>query len=132
MALRIKTVLLGNAPLKVFSLILGYALWYIIGNAMSTTASLNVPLSFYNVPENTKVNAPESITIQIRGKRSLLRALDTDRLAIHINAQELNEETNSITLTNNMLLLPETINLVHYSPSNIVVERSLSLEMETA
>ncbi len=111
-----------NVPLKFIALLLGYTFWYIFGSSHTTTAQLTVPLCFYNIPELHRIHAPELISIQIAGKRSAIRALDTDALAVHINAETVHEGKNLLAITQESLLLPESIKLVHYSPSNPTVE----------
>jgi hypothetical protein len=122
MASPIKKHLWSNAPLKVISLILGYTFWYIFGNSHTSTAWVTVPLCFYNVATTQTVHAPETISLKIAGKRSDLRALDPEQLAIHINAEQLHSGRNLITLTDEALFLPNSIKLVHYTPSNPTVE----------
>jgi len=122
MASPTKKHLWSNAPLKVISLILGYTFWYIFGNSHISTAWINVPLCFYNVANTQTVHAPEKISVKIAGKRSDLRALDAEQLAIHINAQNLQNGRNLITITDEALFLPNSIKLVHYTPSNPTVE----------
>ncbi|EKD48558.1 MAG: hypothetical protein ACD_64C00257G0001 [uncultured bacterium] len=111
-----------NVPLKVISLLLGYTFWYIFGNSHTTTAWITIPLCFYNVPSLTTVRAPEMVSVKIAGKRSSLRMLDTKELAIHVNAAHLQQGKNLLTITPETIFLPESIKLVHYSPSNPIVE----------
>lgn len=117
-----KKILWHNAPLKVISLILGYTFWYIFGHSHVTTAWVTVPLYFYNVPPATTIKAPETLFIKIAGKRSELRALDFEHLAIHIDAQTLQEGPNRLAISDARLFLPDTIKLIHYSPSNPTAE----------
>ncbi len=111
-----------NTPLKCIALVLGYAFWYIFGSSHATTVQLSVPLCFYNIASNQTINAPESVSVTIAAKRSDLRALATDHLAAHINAEELHAGKNIVSLTHSTLLLPECIKLVHYEPLNPTVE----------
>lgn len=117
-----KKTIWSNTPLKIISLLLGYTFWYIFGSSHISSAWITVPVCFYNIPQQISLNGPESIALKIAGKRSELRALDLDNLAIHINAECLTIGKNSLTLTEQSLFLPESIKLVHYSPSNPIVE----------
>ena len=117
-----KKINLHNTPLKIIALLLGYSFWYIFGSSHTTAVQLTVPLCFYNVPTNNNVNAPESVSIKIAGKRSDIRALDIEQIAVHIDAEQLHEGKNLLTVTQETLLLPESIKLIHYSPSNPTVE----------
>ena len=111
-----------NVPLKLISLLLGYTFWYIFGNSHTTTAWITIPLCFYNVPTHNSIRAPETLSVKIAGKRTDLRSLDTNELAIHVNAAHLREGKNALTITPETIFLPESIKLVHYSPSNPTVE----------
>ncbi len=111
-----------NVPLKVISLLLGYTFWYIFGNSHTTTAWITIPLCFYNVQKENSVKAPEMLSLKIAGKRTVLRSLDARDLAIHVDAARLQEGKNLLTITPETIFLPESIKLVHYSPSNPTVE----------
>lgn len=111
-----------NTPLKVISLLLGYTFWYIFGNSHTSTAWITVPLCFYNIPKQNSIRAPEALSVKIAGKRTELRSLDIHELAIHVNAAHLHEGKNILTITPETIFLPESIKLVHYSPSNPMVE----------
>ena len=111
-----------TVPLKIISIILGYSFWYILSSSHTSTAWINIPLYFYNVPTEKSVNAPEVLSVKISGKRDELRMLDLQELAIHVNAAQLHDGKNLLTITPDTIFLPERIKLVHYSPSNPTVE----------
>ncbi len=111
-----------TVPLKIISLILGYTFWHILSSSHASTAWINVPLCFYNVPEEKSIKAPEGLSVKISGKRDELRMLDLQELAIHINASQLHDGKNLLAITPETIFLPERIKLVHYSPSNPTVE----------
>jgi hypothetical protein len=111
-----------NVPLKIISLLLGFTFWYIFGNSHITTAWITIPLCFYNIPKQSKIKAPESVSVKITGKRSHLRTLDTHELAIHVNSEKLHNGKNVLQITPETIFLPESIKLVDYCPSNPTVE----------
>jgi len=117
-----KKILFGNAPLKAIALILGYSFWYILSNGQTISVWLEVPLSFYAVPEHLILHAPDTIAINIAGKRTDLYNLDQNQLAVHIDANRLLIGSNNLSITAETLFLPETIKLLHYKPSNIFIE----------
>lgn len=122
MALKTKKKhLLSNAPLKAFSLILGYTFWYIFSNAYPITIWKTIPLCFYFIPAQHKITGPDTVSVQLTGKRSHLHALDRQNFAVHINAQNLQKGKHLITITPDTLFLPDSIKLVHYIPSNVQV-----------
>jgi len=117
------SALRSNLVLKVFALVLGFGLWLIVSSMHSTTIWVEVPLSFYNQYDTICVHAPETMHVQLAGKRALLRSLDLKNLAIHIDAQELNEGKQPITIQAHNLFLPDTISVVNYSPLNNYIEK---------
>lgn len=108
--------------LKIIALIIGYTFWYIFGGSHAAVVSLSVPLCFYHVPADTHINAPESISVKLAGKRTDIRAVEHEHLAVHIDASKLQKGKNLLKITKQELLLPNSIKLVQYSPSNPMVE----------
>lgn len=104
------------------SLLLGYAFWSIISQSLAVTISLPVSLSFYDVPQKITLTAPEMVTITLRGKRAALNHLDCHSLAFHIDGKRLQEGKNYIPLKAEQLFLPDTINLLDYDPSPLVIQ----------
>jgi hypothetical protein len=120
-----KKTMWRNTSLKITALLFGYTFWYVFGQSHTSSAWITVPLCFYNVPKEVVIKGPETISLKIIAKRSDLRILypdHFDKLAIHINAEELTQGKNLLTLTEQSILLPPQIKLVHYSPSNPTVE----------
>ncbi len=122
MRLHLKTIVLDNAPLKIISLTLGFTLWYIFSQGQTINIWLDVPISFYNVPEHMVIHCHETIAINIAGKRVDLLHLNRQHMATHINAQNLPQGISNITITPDLLFLPNSVKLLHYNPSNITVE----------
>lgn len=117
----LKNILWNNLTLKIMSLLLGYSFWVMISQTLPVTISLPVPLSFYNVAPDIKINAPETITITLRGKRAHLNHIDYGTIAFHIDGTTLQEGKNYIPLKAEQLFLPESINLLDYNPSPLMI-----------
>ena len=113
--------------LKVIALVIGYSFWYIFGGSHASVVTFSVPVCFYNMPANTHiVDAPESISITLAGKRADIRALNQEHLAVHLDASRLRNGKQPIPITEQELMLPTTgIKLVQHSPSNPTVELSV-------
>lgn len=131
MAISIKNSLLNNATIKVFSLILGYALWSILSDHHTKTISVTAPLCFYGQNENITIKAPESITVDLKGKKRELAVLDVSNLALHIDACGLKKGLNPIAVHNATLFLPDSICVVHYFPTKIFVDVQEKFSLNT-
>jgi hypothetical protein len=117
----LKTIV-HNAPRKLISCIIGYHVWLMISSWLPTYRWLEIPLCFYGVSEALRITAPESMRVALYGSRSDLYHLDTNALAVHIDTRNLPQGLHSVTLTHNHLLLPQTIHLAQWSPSNMKIE----------
>lgn len=118
-----------NAPLKVFSLILGYTFWYIFSYGQTITIEYTIPLCFYNVPNQSQLKSPETVKVHLQAKRNLLYALNPKKLAVHIDAQTLHAGNNQVVISaKKNLFLPEHIKLIHYTPARLEVALNLNTQ----
>lgn len=108
--------------LKVISCILGYTFWSVLSASHTNTIQLNVPVCFYGQNAMHDIKAPDTVTITLSGKRSDLSALDPKAVAMHVDATQLHQGTNQMIVDNKTLFLPDTLKLVNYCPSNIVID----------
>ena len=124
MHISIKQAVLGNSFLKISSLLIAYIFWSIVGESYPSSLWISLPVCFYNNEKNIEINAPELVNVQLKGRRSALYSLDFSTLAIHIDIHELKQGPNSYMLTSNNLLLPLSVALGTYTPSNFVITLS--------
>jgi len=99
----------------------GYTFWFIFGHSQTITTQVTVPLCFYGASDSTQIQAPDTVQIELNGKRSIMQSLDLSNLAVHVDARELVAGTQPIELSQKSLFLPESIKLVHYTPAQILV-----------
>ena len=119
--MNLKNLLQTNLSLKLFSLLAGAALWYIVGSSHVSTMQCIVPVCFYGNTDHITLEAPELCTIKLAGKRADLRSLNLNDLALHICVDDLDWGNQLIEPDAQKLLLPSTIKLVQWRPSNLIV-----------
>ncbi len=112
---------LRSAPRKLISLVIGYHVWFIVGAWLPTFRTLEIPLCFYTTPENVQITAPETVQVTLQGSRTDLYHLDTKSLAVHIDTRALTPGSHAITPSHEYLLLPRTMHVTSWSPSNLVI-----------
>jgi hypothetical protein len=117
----LKKITLTKSILNIIALILGYSLWSILSQKTISSRFIEIPLCFYNTTQHTNLEAPEFVAVTLSGSRINLKNLDINQLALHVNAQNLSSGPNLIVPDRHNLLLPETINVLHYKPTNIMV-----------
>lgn len=109
--------------IKMGAFFLGYWIWSGISNYQVISYTCSVPLCFHNVT-NKKIDAPEKIEVVLRGYKNDIIHLDVQHIVAHVQAEDLHKGTNYIPLTDSLLLLPDTIKMIHCTPSPLVVQVS--------
>ncbi|HSW73613.1 MAG TPA: hypothetical protein VLG71_00490, partial [Candidatus Limnocylindria bacterium] len=95
----------NNLMLKVVSLMIGSACWYTLSQWHPAAITLAIPVGIC-APDQTTIDAPETVTVTLSGKRSTLSALDLENLALHIDSASLHAGKNRIAVCAQNLFLP--------------------------
>lgn len=119
MSLVIERPRLNALFLKCCALILGYALWNIMSKPHSIQITIPVPVSFYNTDTRT-LTAPDTIHVKISGPRKDIFKTAYNA-SLHCDAALLHEGANTVTLSEQQIFLPDTVSLVDYRPTKIIV-----------
>lgn len=116
----LRTTLTSPLFLKATSLVLGFLLWSTVNHLFTYSIWVTVPVCFYNV-DAKQIDAPESVNIELTGKRAHLRHINKEALAVHIDASLFTYGTHKLTLKAEHLLLPPTIAVTTVIPHHIIV-----------
>lgn len=114
----IKNIMQANIVFRVLSLIIGYTLWLILSQNIVITQRFELPVSFYNLPDNIKIEAPETVIANLKSTKSILSNIDN--LAFYIDGNNLKFGSNIITLSSDNLYTPN-IKLESYNPAQIKI-----------
>jgi len=117
----LKSVLLNNVQLKLFSLVLGYIGWSIISQSHTDDVWIEVPICFSQTQQVARIKSPETVKVNLSGKRSDLRSLDTKTTAVHIDTRDLKNGEQNVALSEHQLLLPETVRVTGWAPTHVRV-----------
>lgn len=118
----LQKLLTNRISLIIISAIIGSSIWYTISIDKPAQLSLSLPICFYGQSDQQTIKAPLQVYVRLSAPRRLLCALDSNTLAIHLDAHKLHAGKNSITLTHAELLLPKCIKLLDYRPLNIIID----------
>jgi hypothetical protein len=116
----LQTTLRSSLFCKASSLILGFLLWNTMSDLFTQRTWVTVPICFYAATEKI-ISSPMTISLELEGKPSHLKKIDKNNLAIHINAQSLQPGANQIPITQDLLHMPSSIQLLTAIPQKIVV-----------
>lgn len=111
----------NNAPIKIISCIIGYALWSLLSQTYHEQLELTIPVCLYNEPENYTITAPEMVTVRLQGTRATLRTLTHEQLAVHLDATTLHAGDNPLCVDAQTLFLPEDVNMLHYNATPLLI-----------
>ena len=114
-----KKIIFNNFQIKLVALLLGYSFWYIFSQSHTIRIRVNVPVCFYNIPNALDIQCKDTVKVELFAKRADLYTIDRDTLAFHIDAHNCHRGDMVIKLTQEQLLLPETIRMARCYPSNI-------------
>ena len=117
----LKNAITSNLTLKICSIIIGYCLWTFLSQSHVTDVTFSIPLYVYGSSDYAISEAPENILVCIRAKRSDFYQLDTQSLAVHINADKLPLGTKEILIKDKHLFLPQNISMIHCNPQKIKI-----------
>jgi len=121
----LKKSLLNNKILKIVSLVLAFATWTILSKYQSVSKWVEVPICFYNVPPEMKVNTnQEKMSIQLYGKLSDIT--QCENIALHIDASTFKPGQRRMGPSTEQLFLPNSVTLVHSKPLSIEITSSLA------
>ena len=115
-----------HVTIKIISFIIGYSLWIIASSSTTVDFWLEIPVCFYNIPENSTLHTLETVRVHITGPRHALQHAIQDIKAAHIDAEQLRTGKNFVILSPANIFLPNAIKYVEQSPSILEIEVSKS------
>lgn len=105
---------------KVSALLIGIAFWSIVSALHEQRIIATVPLYVYR-NGSIILSQPHTVTVTIQGKREDLSAINVKALAAHIDERDI-IANKGVVLTSRNLFLPKQVKLLHYTPTNLMVE----------
>lgn len=117
----VSKILSYNVPLKIFSLVFAYGIWYTCAHSITTDKTIHIPVYIHHAVEHTIVNAPHSIQVTLRGKLPLMRTIENQLITLHIDAQNCQKPVDWIAVKESDLSIPYDVQLVHCYPSMIAI-----------
>ena len=105
---------------KIYSIILGYSIWFCIAQHQVISQTYQAPIYFYDI-KTEFITAPVSIKITIQGNRKELYKFKQEHAAIHLDGSHLKEGNQEIILGRENLFLPDTLKLIDLVPAHISI-----------
>ena len=121
MMTRLRGIVQHNLPAKIAALIVAVVLWLYVMNDQNPAmeGTYTVPVTIENAPDGYLMNAADdTVTIRVRGSRSLFVAADSSDFHARINLSDFTEGERSYAVETS---IPYGFELVNASPDKITV-----------
>ena len=120
MNVKVKSALTSTIFLKAVSVVIGFMFWSIVSDSFTSYKWVTVPIAFYNKKDQNIVS-PNTIKVELKGRKIHLKNIDKSALSLHIDAQTLKPGPNCIEVTPDLLFLPSTVAIGETVPHNITI-----------
>ncbi len=120
-----------NWQILALSFVMAVGLWYAITVRERMEMQAEVSLTYRGIPDNLMVvdGLLKSYTVQLRGPRELVRALDTKTLSASVDLSVLRRGTNVITLSPpSVLVNSRALDVMGLSPNRLTLEVEAVME----
>lgn len=117
---------LNNLSNKLVAIGFGVAVWYIATEHRVYEKKIAVPVCFYNLRDEVKLNAPESVTITVAGTRRKLLALKPEDCSLHLDAEMFEKPLTCKAINSVDFFVPESVRVVHCNQSYVEIKHSES------
>ncbi|HAU30315.1 MAG: hypothetical protein UV79_C0001G0049 [candidate division TM6 bacterium GW2011_GWF2_43_17] len=109
---------------KCIALVIGILIWQMVSAFHYTSITLSIPLCLFNTQTQTTYCIPKQVKVTLYGAKAELRTIDFANLAVHLNAQEHVDSHTKIRITSRNLLLPSSIRVLRFSPTNLTISKN--------
>lgn len=114
---------------KIYSIILGYSIWFCIAQHQVISQTYQAPIYFYDT-KTEFITAPASAEITLQGNRKELYKFKKEHAEIHLDGSNLKDGNQEIVLARENLFLPDTLKLVDLIPAHISIHVDYSKKYE--
>ena len=109
----LKEFFLKNFWYKVFSIILGILLWFMVIGQQNSEITIELPLEFKNIPSNYIITKSivHKVSVLLSGPSTLLKLISKKNLSFPVDLSHVHKNKNEIVLYPEVLNLPHKVNI---------------------
>lgn len=126
--------LFDNLGLKIVSLALGFALWYIVAGEQGAEIVFSIPLELRNVPEGYEVieESAQQADVRVRGSTEIVRRLSPQDIQVGVDLSNVKPGHHIVYLTPENVIVPFGVRVIRVSPGSIEFELDRSTNRKVA
>lgn len=107
--------------LKAVATILGFLFWSLLSESFNSSRWITIPVRIYNTAANMTVEAPQTVQVEIKGRRTYLKKIDAQPLTVNIDAQHLADGPQNLEIRAEQLSLPRTLAVGQTIPHTLTI-----------
>ncbi len=130
--MKLRDIFFHNLWYKVFSVICGILLWFVVIGQQQSEISIELPLEYRNVPVNYIITRSmvRKVSVLLSGPSTLLKLIARREVSFPVDLSHVHRGENEIVLYPELLNLPHKITLRVVTPSTIKVYLDKIVSME--
>ncbi len=123
MKFSIKDAIFNNFWYKVFSVICGFLLWFMVIGQQNSEITVELPLEYKNVPQDFIItkSVVNKVNVLFSGPSTLIKLIAKKEMSFPVDLSHVHKGKNEIVLYPEMLNLPHKINIKIITPSTITI-----------
>ncbi len=122
----------SDIGLKIFALVLGLVLWYVVAGEQGTEIAISTPIEFRDVAEGLEVIDESELQadIRLRGSAEILRGLTPQDVSVGVELSEAEPGEMVIFLTPEDVAVPFGVRVLRVTPASIRLRLDRTVERE--
>jgi YbbR domain-containing protein len=119
-----------HLPLKLLSVGLATALWFVIAGEKTSEMGVTAPLELQNFPRDLEMTGEptNAVEVRLRASPGIIQRLDPSEVAAQVDLTGLKEGEHIIHLTPEAIRIPFGVKVVKITPASLTVNLERTLE----
>ena len=115
--------ILDNLGLKLFSLVLGFSLWYVVAGVERAEIVFSVPLELRNMHQGLEVlkQSAQQVDVRLRGSSEIVRGLTPSEVQVAVDLADAGTGETTIYLSPDVVDLPFGVRVMRITPPSLQI-----------
>src|SRR5689334_6701295 len=119
-----------HLPLKLLSVGLAAALWFVIAGEKTSEMGVNAPLELQNFPKDLELTGEpiNAVEVRLRASPGIIQRMDPSEVSAQVDLTGLKEGEHIIHLTPEAIRIPFGVKVVKITPASLTLDLERTLE----
>jgi YbbR domain-containing protein len=113
-----------NLGLKLFALVLGFSLWYVVAGEQRAEIVFSVPLELRNMPKGLEVlnQSAQEVDVRLRGSSEIVRGLTPGEIQVAVDLGEVGPGSTTYYLSPDVVDVPFGVRVMRIVPASLEIQ----------